>query len=219
MNITVLTPSIGTKDLKRCSNSVSRQTITPRHIVVSDGKKYMADVTKQAMAGWEGDGLTPRIYSVPDNTGANGWYGHRIYAYYSQLLDCDYLFLLDEDNTYQPDHIESLIPIAEKYGFAWSMRNVFTKDGEYLGVDKLESIGVHLNGNGYALVDTSCWCFRRDTIPMLVNIHGQWGADRQLTKSMLSKYGTLTQACSSKATVNYYAPDNLIDHFKQVCVL
>jgi hypothetical protein len=223
MNITVLTPTIGTPDLERCVNSVSTQTInnthSVRHLVVADGKQYLADATKYAMKGWQGEGLTPRIYTVPDNTGGGGWYGHRIYAYYSQLLDCDYLFLLDEDNTYDTEHIESLIPIADKYGFAWSLRKVYKKDGEFMGYDNQESIGLHLNGQGYALVDTSSWCFRSDAIPMLTNICGQWGADRQLTSAMLTRYGSLVQACSNKHTMNYYAPDNLIDYFTQICIL
>jgi glycosyltransferase involved in cell wall biosynthesis len=222
MNITVLTPTIGTPDLERCVNSVSRQTINSkhnvRHLVIADGKQHLADVTKYAMKGWLGEGLTPRIYAVPDNTGGGGWYGHRIYAFYSQLIECDYLLLLDEDNTYEPNHIESLIPIAAKHGFAWTKRKVYTKEGEYLGVDQQESIGVQLNGAGYALVDTSAWCFRADNIHMLTNICGQWGADRQLTRAMLDKHGSLVQAQSDYATMNYYTPDNLIDHFKNICI-
>jgi len=219
MNITVLTPTIGTPDLERCVNSVSRQTIksthSVRHLVIADGKQYLADATKYAMKGWQGEGLTPRIFSLPDNTGGGGWYGHRVYAFFSQLLDCDYLFLLDEDNTYQPEHIEKLLPIAKEHGFAWSLRNVYNKEGEWLGVDRAESIGVHLNGAGYMLVDTSTWCFRKDTIPMLINICGQWGADRQLTQAMYNKFGSLNHACSFAPTLNYYAPNNLIEHFTQ----
>jgi hypothetical protein len=219
MNITVLTPSIGTPELKRCAHSVSVQTVTPRHIVVADGKKYHADVTKQAMAGWEGDGLTPRIFAIPDNTGANGWNGHKIYAHYSQLLDCDYLFLLDEDNTYQPDHIESLIPIAKEHGYAWSLRNVFTKDGQYLGVDMGESVGLHRDDLGYALVDTSCWCLRKDQIPYLNFFLEPWSGDRIFTSVMIEKHGGIQNGRSNLATVNYYAPDHLIQHFKSVCIL
>jgi hypothetical protein len=223
MNITVLTPTIGTKDLERCVNSVSTQTInnthSVRHLVVADGKQYLADATKYAMKGWQGEGLTPRIYAIPDNTGANGWNGHKIYAHFAQLIDCDYLFLLDEDNTFQPNHIETLLPIAEKHGFAWSMRNVFTKEGEYLGVDKGESIGLHLDGAGYELVDTSCWCLRKDMIYMLLYFLEPWSGDRIFTKVMIKKHNSIQQACSNKATMNYYAPNNLKDFFKQVCTL
>jgi hypothetical protein len=220
MNITVLTPTIGTTDLERCVNSVSTQTINKkhsvRHLVVADGKQYLADATKYAMKGWQGEGLTPRIYAIPDNTGANGWNGHKIYAHFAQLIDCDYLFLLDEDNTFQPDHIETLLPIAEKHGFAWSMRNIYTKSNEYLGIDRVESIGLHLNANGYALVDTSCWCLRKDNINMLRYFLEPWSGDRTFTKAMIEAHNGIQQGKSDLATLNYYAPDRLIDYFKSI---
>jgi hypothetical protein len=222
MNITVITPSIGTPDLERCVNSVSRQTINSkhnvRHLVIADGKKHLADVTKYAMKGWLGEGLTPRIYAIPDNTGKDKWNGHKIYAHYSQLIECDYLFLLDEDNSYDDIHCETLIPIAEQHGFAWSKRKVYTKEGEYLGVDQQESIGLHLNGAGYALVDTSAWCLRADNIPMLYHFLEQWSGDRRFTRAMLDKHGSLQKGMSDIVTMNYYTPDSLIDHFKNICI-
>ena len=222
MEITVLTPSIGTPDLARAVESVGAQTINKkhsvRHVVVADGKRHLADATKYAMKGWKGEGLTPRIYAIPDNTGRDKWNGHKIYAHYAQLLECDYLFLLDEDNSYDPTHIESLVPIAEKYGYAWSLRKVYDKNGEYLGVDKGESIGLHLDGAGYALVDTNCWCLRADNILMLYHFLEQWSGDRRFTRAMLDKYGSLIQAMSDTITVNYYCPDHLLDYFNQICV-
>jgi hypothetical protein len=99
------------------------------------------------------------------------------------------------------------------------MRNVFTKEGEYLGVDKGESIGLHLDGAGYELVDTSCWCLRKDMIYMLLYFLEPWSGDRIFTKVMIKKHNSIQQACSNKATMNYYAPNNLKDFFKQVCTL
>jgi hypothetical protein len=222
MEVSVITPSVGVAELGRAVGSVGSQTLNKkhsvRHIVVADGKQYLAEVTKQAMNGWKGEGLTPRIYAIPDNTGRDKWNGHKIYAYYSQMLQCDYLFLLDEDNSYDSNHCETLIPIAEKHGFAWSMRKVYTKQGEYLGVDRQESIGVQLNGAGYALVDTSCWCLRADNIPMLYHFLEQWSGDRRFTRAMINKYGSLQQGMSDIVTANYYCPDESIDFFRNICV-
>lgn len=222
MEITVITPSIGTPDLARAVESVGAQTINKkhsvRHIVVADGKKHLADVTKYAMKGWKGEGLTPRIYAIPDNTGEGGYHGSKIYAHYSQLLSCDYLFLLDEDNSYEPTHIENLLPIAHKYGFSWSKRKVYSSNGEYLGVDQGESIGQRLP-QGYVLIDTSSWCFRADNINMLKYFEGTWGEDRRFTEIMLTEYGNLTKACSDYVTMNYHAPERLTDFFKQNCIL
>lgn len=216
MKVTVLTPSIGTEELARCVESVGGQSVTVRHVVVADGKKYHAEVSKKAMKGWVGEGMTPKIYTVPDNTGAGGFYGHRIYANYSQIIDCDYLFLLDEDNTYDRNHVESLLPIAEQYGFAFSRRKIFTKEGVLLGYDNRESTGVADSELGYALVDTSCWCFRKDNLFMLRAIDGGWGMDRVLTQYMISRYGKIYEQCSGLHTMNYFAPDHLIPHFKNI---
>lgn len=218
MKINVLTPTIGTLGLSQAVESVARQThANVEHIVVSDGKRYESEVRKIAMNGWPGIGFTPRIYSIPHNTGANGWNGHKIYAYYSQLLDCDYLLLLDEDNAYEPEHVETLIPIAERLGYAWSLRKVYDKAGNYIGVDTGESIGLHLNGAGYALVDTSCWCLRRDRIHRLFHFLEPWSGDRKFTEAMIRLNGGIQAGCSGKATMLYSAPDHLIDHFKKVC--
>jgi hypothetical protein len=42
MKVTVLTPSVGTDELARCVESVGGQSVTVRHVVVADGKKYHA---------------------------------------------------------------------------------------------------------------------------------------------------------------------------------
>jgi glycosyltransferase involved in cell wall biosynthesis len=218
MKITVLTPSIGTPDLSNAVESVARQTHTDvMHIVIADGKKYESDTRKFAMNGWKGIGSTPRIYSIPHNTGANGWNGHKIYAHFAQLLDTDYLLLLDEDNAFEPNHVETLIPIAERHGYAWSLRKVYDKGGNYIGTDTAESIGLHLDGAGYALVDTSCWCLRRDEIPMLRYFLEPWSGDRRFTEAMIARHEGIQAGCTGTATMLYSAPDHLIEHFKKVC--
>jgi glycosyltransferase involved in cell wall biosynthesis len=220
MKITVLTPSIGTPDLSSAVESVARQTHTDvMHIVIADGKKYESDTRKFAMNGWKGIGSTPRIYAIPHNTGANGWNGHKIYAHLSQLLDTDFLLLLDEDNAFEPNHVETLIPIAERHGYAWSLRKVYDKGGNYIGTDTAESIGLHLDGAGYALVDTSCWCLRRDEIPMLRHFLEPWSGDRRFTEAMIARHEGIQAGCTGTATMLYSAPDHLIEHFKKVCGL
>ena len=220
--VTVLTPTIATETLANAVRSVANQKVSHyvdiRHIVVADGKRYENSARDIAMKAWEGRGSTPRVFSIPDNTGAGGWNGHKIYAHYAQLLDTDYLFLLDEDNWFEPNHIDTLLPIAQQYGYAWSLRNVYTKSDEYIGVDRKESIGKSLMPNAdYALVDTSCWCLRRDQIPYLSYFLTPWSGDRTFTQIMIDKYTDITQASSGLATMNYRSPDHLIGHFSNVC--
>ena len=212
--ITILTPTIGSEKLARCVNSVSEQKIPLatelRHLLVIDGRDYIQntlDILKKS------NGYYARIASLIDNTGKNKWNGHRIYAHYSQLIDCDYLALLDEDNDINQNHIASLLPIAKQHGYAYSLRKLYDKQGNYLGVDNFESTGKH-NNFGYTLIDTNCWMLRRDHIHHLFHFDWQWLGDRMFTKHMQSIKHDLTVACSGQATVNYYVPDNTLKFYK-----
>lgn len=225
MTITVLTPTIATHALANAVVSVAKQQVASnidlRHVVVADGKRYENAARDIALKAWEGIGNTPKVYSVPDNTGANGWNGHKIYAHYAQLLDTDYLCLLDEDNTFEPDHVASLLPIAERHGMAWSLRTVYTKGGERLGVDRAESVGKwvrHPDHDPYILVDTSCWMLRRDMVRELEHFLEPWCGDRRFTRRMFAMYETLSPMGSGLATMNYTAPDHLRTFFKNICM-
>lgn len=221
LTATVLTPTIATDALADAVRSVARQQPIPgvdiRHIVVADGKRYENAARDIALKAWEGIGHTAKVFSVPDNTHAGEWYGHRIYGHYSQLLETEYLFFLDEDNAYEPDHIASLMPIAQQHGFAWSRRKVAI-NGELIGNDDFEAVGA-VTSLGYRLVDTSCWGFRRDHIGDALATVGKWGADRQLTNHVALRYGerALLDAGTGLHTVIYNAPERLGDFFRRHC--
>jgi hypothetical protein len=222
--VTVLTPTIATDTLANAVRSVANQKVAHdidlRHIIVADGKRYENAARDIALKAWEGIGHTPKVYAIPDNTGANGWNGHKIYAHYAQLLDTDYLCLLDEDNTFEPDHVVSLLPIAEKHGMAWSLRTVYASNGERIGVDRAESIGKWVqpeHGMPYILVDTSCWMLRSDMVRELVHFLEPWSGDRRFTRHMTNISPDLQPMCSGLPTMNYTAPDHLRTFFNNIC--
>jgi glycosyltransferase involved in cell wall biosynthesis len=217
MTITVLTPTIGTPHLERAVRSVQAQTVPVRHLVVSDGAKYKSDVTKYAMRGWIDGNPPPVIASLQDNTGQPDWYGHRIYANYSQLIDTDYLFLLDEDNEYTPDHVETMLEKAMRYGYAWSYRQIQCAD--FSGIDYWESMGADKGHPSvpYSLVDTSSWCFSRRRIPLLRHIEHRWGADRNLTEGVIANEPTFHYACTKKHTLIYHAPEKYSKFYNIIC--
>lgn len=226
IEITVLTPSAASPSLERACRSVMRQQLPPnmsiRHLVIADGKKYETECKRLAMAAYDGAGSTPRVYSVPDNTHKGEWYGHRIYANYSQMIDADYIAFLDEDNEHEPNHIATLVEKAATNGFAYSKRLICTEGGELIGLDDFESVGVPIRdgaGNVYALVDTSTWMFRVDHIAVARAIEGKWGADRALTQAVTAKYGErrIMEGCTGLHTMRYYAPDRLEAYFRANC--
>ena len=116
--VTIITPTIGSPKLIDAVNSVSKQTYgNIKHLIVVDGREYAAPVFEQL---GQPDRQGTKVVITPENTGKTGgnFYGHRIYAAYPHLLNSDYILFLDEDNWYEPDHVESLVSLAEEIGRA-----------------------------------------------------------------------------------------------------
>lgn len=206
-SVVVITPTVGKEQLKHAIESVSQQTYKNiTHLIVVDGTEYFQDVLK----------VTPIkqnviITTAPYNTGGNGYYGHRIYAAYSHLVNHDYVAFLDEDNWFEPNHIETLVKTQETKDYDWvhSLRKVYVEN-DYLADDCCESIGRYpiwfsQPDNPQHLVDTSSYLFKRDFLTRVAhNIHYGWGGDRVLLNSIMhiSNFET-----SGLYTLNYRLPD------------
>lgn len=194
----VITPSTGSPELQDAITSVLDQSVEVDHLIVCDGNQFREKVSFIVDKVIE----HPRVTAcyLPYNTGGNGFYGHRIMAAFSHLINHDYILFLDQDNWYEPDHVKSLIDVIESKGYDWSysLRKIFNKDKEYLTVDNCESLGrwpVWVNEKAH-LIDSSSYCFKTSFIRKYGHTwdHG-WGADRRfytIIKDHLKhdKYGT-----------------------------
>ena len=188
--VTVITPSIGSDKLADAIKSVENQTYKCRHLIVVDGPEYSTK-TVEVVANTEAKKGSVSVYCSPENTGKTGgnFYGHRIYAAIPHLLNSDYILFLDEDNWYQPDHVETLVKTIEKNGldFSYSLRSIHDKDGNYLIDDNCESLGKweifmsrHSPHGKQYLIDTSSFCFKREFIQKTCHMwHHGWGGDRR----------------------------------------
>lgn len=220
--ITVITPTTGAATLPEAIRSVAAQKVEGyrvRHLLVCDGEQHeralmdlLLDITREPVPN-----LMTRVITLPDNTHKGEWYGHRIYANVSQLVESEFIAFLDEDNYYEPNHLASLVPLALRMGFAWSRRKVVKQDGTLIGEDRDEAIGTR-NAWGRCLVDTSCWMFHRHTIRHARHIEGKWGADAQLTEHVIEAFGVnFIRAGSGLPTLVYRAPERLYAFFGGFC--
>jgi len=202
---TVLTPTIGHDTLGKCIQSVDNQDYENlQHLVVIDGPEYFDAAMNETMISHEKS--RTQFTVTPENTGGvfPGYYGHRIYAAYPHLLNSDYILFLDEDNWYDPNHVSSLIELCERknYDWAFSLRNIYTKNEQFLDPDCCESIGLWPiywslgHEQNQFLVDTSSYCFRRDwLIKHCHHWHSGWGGDRRF-------FSIIKELCISKAFVS-----------------
>ena len=149
--------------------------------------------------------------TLPWNTGKNGWYGHRIYFLSAPLVDQNWWLALDQDNWFEPDHVEKMIDTCETKNLRWchSLRKIYDAHGRYVCDDDCESLGrypIFLDGDHH-LVDTSTYCIKRDVIVALAPAwYSGWGGDRRFY-SIISQHVTEFD-CSGEATVCYRLDGN-----------
>jgi glycosyltransferase involved in cell wall biosynthesis len=201
MKVAIVTPTIGSKHLKKCIDSVDKQTYENiTHYIFIDGNEHFQSVENIA----EGASKT-KIIALEENVG-KGWYGHRVYAACSFLVNADVIVYLDEDNWIDRTHIETLVNTLNESGAQWaySLRNIYEEDGSYVCRDDCESLGkwpTYFDEKVFH-IDTSCFAIRRDIAVSVGHAwYGQWGADRQFFHTLKKHFPNFV--CTNQHTVNY----------------
>ena len=203
MKVAVVIPTIGAQHLEQCIDSVLNQT--HKDIVIYLFKDGL-DVKIPSFVN-----NIPNIKQIRlDENVGKGWYGHRVYAACSFLVNADVICYLDEDNFYEPEHIQTLVEtISKGNSWAYSLRNIVDKNGEFSCTDDCESLGkwpVYFNNQVFH-IDTSCFAVRRDVAVQIGHAwYGQWGADRQFFGAIKKHYPKFD--CTNTYTVNYRLDGN-----------
>lgn len=201
MTATVIIPITGAPESKEAIMSVINQSYPTTCYVVVDGEKFY-DRSKEILKPFDPDNV--KVCYLPLNVGANGFYGHRVYAAFTHLINTKYVLYLDQDNWLEPNHVEECVNTIESENLDWcySLRNIYTKDSKFVCEDNCESLGKWNTFDGRSHVDTNAYCLKSEIAIRLASVwHGGWGQDRvfyNAIKQYLPNYG-----CSGKYTVNY----------------
>ena len=205
MKVAVVTPTIGSLTLSDCIQSVDEQTYENlTHYLFLDGKEHESKIWHQL------EGATKiKTVRLEENVG-KGWYGHRVYAACSFLVDADVICYLDEDNWIEPNHVEELVKVLQEGNqWAYSLRKIYDKEGEYLCEDNCESLGkwpVYFNDEVFH-IDTSSFAVRRDVAVAIGHAwYGQWGADRQFFAHLKRNFPKFD--CSNQYSLCYRLDGN-----------
>ena len=208
MKVAVVTPTIGAETLAQCIESVQNQTYQDlTHYVFLDGVEHYEKIHPIL---YESSGKrTIQTVELEENVG-KGWYGHRVYAACSFLVNADVICYLDEDNWFEPNHVEKLVEVLEEGNdWAYSLRKIYDKEGNYICEDNCESLGkwpVYFNPSVFH-IDTSSFAVRRDVATRIGHAwYGQWGADRQFF-GFLKQHYTKHQ-CSNEYSLCYRLDGN-----------
>ncbi len=177
-SIGILTPTIGTKFLENNIISVQNQNyVNIKHYIVIDGREYYEKVMK--IVNKYIHKMPIKVYVLEENTGLNGWNGHRIYGAYPFLMNTDFVTYLDEDNTLKPNFVSIMVKsICEDpkniRDYAYCLRNIMDKNGEIVGKDLCESLGHNKNYLNQNFIDTNCYILKRN---IAIEISSFWYKD------------------------------------------
>lgn len=158
LSVAVVTSTRGRPTLRQTIESVANQTYEARHYVFAHGKDCW-DATAELAEGSNVD-----VVYLPVANGGGGYAMAPVYAAAPYLVGEDIIFYLDDDNFYDPDHVESLVFLIKdrQLGWAYSLRKIVDADGGYICDDNCESLGCSPNATGHYLVDNSCYAVRTD---------------------------------------------------------
>lgn len=220
-SVVVLTPTTGDPTLEEAIESVLNQDYNGKlhHHIVIDGKEHNREFyirQKKFENHPKKDNI--KLTWLEDNVGKNGFYGHRVYAAFPHLLNYDYIFFLDQDASYEPNHVSSMMKelLDNHWNFSYSLRKIFDRNGNFLCDDNCESLGEwpivvhesHLTPSEEQetshLVDTSCFAFERK---FLIDVcgywHFGWGGDRRFFNIVTKHLGITNFGTNMKHTVRY----------------
>ncbi len=196
-SVTIITPTIGSDYLPKNIDSVQMQNFSGKltHLIVVDGAEK-ADIVEDKMSfaafnNKEGFRHLINKCVLPENVGGKGFYGHRVYAAFSFLINTDAVIFLDEDNWLEPSHVQDLVDALNSGPIEWaySLRKIYDKEGNYLLDDNCESLGAHPAYTGVNHVDTSAYIVRTESLVKVCGAwYGKWGADRQFLSALAAAF-------------------------------
>jgi len=199
----IIIPTTGADTVWQAVDSAISQTYENTKVyLVSDGIEHSKKVVSKTIFKNFGKNLVE--YYLPENTGANGQNGHRIYSAFSFLVNADYILYLDQDCWFDKNHVESCINKIESDDLDWSysLRKIVSKEGEYICNDDCESLGKYSTVFNYKLCDTSTYCIKREVAMMVAPYFvGGWGHDRRYFQVLSDNFKKFD--CSGEYTLNY----------------
>lgn len=203
-DISVITSTIGRKDLRQCILSVQSQTIPAEHFVFVNGREFEKPA-RAILAEF------PKVHAfyLPFGTGnyGVGCSMADVFAAAPYLTTSKWIAFLDDDNFYDPNHIETLMTMSERHSLDWaySLRRLVDANGSNLCDDNWDSLGhfpCAFNDEEH-IVDNSCYFVKRE---LAVKCGRAWTALPYVADRcffMALDHLNLKAGCTGLSSVNY----------------
>lgn len=215
--ITVITPTTGKGSLEDLIASLDAQTIGPRllHLLMFDEFR-----TEGATAPESFEGPTRRAYVFPWGLGRNGEApGSALRAVALMAAPTPWVVFADDDVRWEPDHAEAMLTAAGSGNWASTLRHVWAPGGDYIGVDRFESVGDDpARQVREEMLDNNCMMFRRELGVAAAHLYREtreYNDDRLMYRFLKDRAGP--RSSTGRATVHQICPDRLEGFFRRFC--
>ena len=192
-SVAVVTATTGRETLKQTLDSVAAQTVPCRHYVFVDGVNWpdLIDIYDQGIE-W---------CRMPVRTGGNGMMNGGIVAASAFLVQEDLICWLDDDNWFEPNHIETMLEAKGNKPYAYSLRKLVEDSGDFFDYDDFESLGQHSN-----CIDLNCYLMDRALATQIAPLWYKTTGDLMVGDRFVYeclKQNNLPFGETGKYTVNY----------------
>lgn len=202
--VTIVTATIGQKELERTIESVQSQDYKNiQHLIFVDGE----DEFKKEKVFKVIDKKNIDVVFLPYATGIDKYNGHRIYGASPFFAKGDFICFLDDDNFFDVDHISSNIDniLKNNYDWSYSLRKIVDDNGSFVCNDDCESLGkwhTCLSSDDF-LIDVNCYFLSKE---IALKISSFWHTnsrkvDRIICDVLLNNFKNFNS--TYKYTVNY----------------
>ena len=213
--ITIITPTTGKASLLKLIESIDRQTAPGQtfHLLLWDDYRD-SDLDPFSLNG-------PSRFSIvaPPGSGRNGDApGSLLRSIGLMAVRTPWVTFADDDVWWDLDYVETVLPAMAHAQWITVLRKIYTAHGEYLGVDRFESVGdAPTRRVPYEMCDNNTMIFRREYGVSAAHLYretNQYNDDR-LMYSFLKN--SAIKIVVDAATINHVCPVKLEEFFRNNC--
>ena len=216
-DITVITPTTGKASLEHLIASIDRQTQgdTTFHLLLWD---EVRDAAAKAPESYNSGRRLSLV--LPAGLGRNGNApGSPLRAVGLMTTMTPWVTFADDDVRWDDGHIAALADAVQGVRWASTLRTIWTRAGERLGVDRFESVGDDPGRRvPYEMCDNNTLVFRRElgtAGAVLFRETRDYNDDRLMYRFLKTSGGR--RGATGKPTIHHICPDKLVAFFRNGC--
>jgi hypothetical protein len=210
--VTVITPTTGKAGLKKLKESLRFQKVPYLHLLLWDDVR-----DQQADDPFVYQDKSTLSICLRGKMVQGVAAGSALRSVGLMAASTEYVTFADDDVWFDENHLSSLVEAIDGKNWAFSLRKIYSPAGQYIGVDRFESIGDQ-SKLPYQLVDNNTNMFRRRYGAAAAHLYRETREynDDRLMYAFLMKYAG-RPGRTGLATVNQACPGRLEQFFRMNC--